>query len=168
LTNSSSPRSSLSAQPAADDVTEAEHPALARVYREHGGAVYGIARYLCGPELAGEVTRRVFVRWWRDSGATDVSPRLLRTALLTLTHQHAREARPRHQEAAVRDGGPGTGAVGCLPEIERDAIAVALLGQCSYREAAAILGQPEESVRSRMRAGLRRLHPLGGADLNRW
>jgi DNA-directed RNA polymerase specialized sigma24 family protein len=148
-------------------VVDGEHRALARVYRDHGGAVYSMARYLCGPELAGEVTHRVFVRWWRDGGAVDVAPRLLRTALLTLAHQHARELLPPHAHGGERPAGPGIGPVEHLPEIERDAIATTMLGQCSYRETAAILGQSEESVRFRMRAGLRRLHPLGGADLNR-
>jgi DNA-directed RNA polymerase specialized sigma24 family protein len=149
-------------------VADGDHPTLARVYRDHGGAVYGMARYLCGSEVAGEVTHRVFVHWWRDSGEADVPPRLLRTALLTLAHQHARDLMPPSADRARGSAGPGIGAVEHLPEIERDAIATALLGQCSYRETAAILGQPEERVRSRMRAGLRRLHPLAGADFNRW
>jgi DNA-directed RNA polymerase specialized sigma24 family protein len=140
---------------------------LALVYRDHAGAIYALARYLCGPELGAEVTHRVFVAWWRDDGAIDVSPGALRTALLTLVHQHARELLPQHPPGPTGPAAtPGIGAVEHLPEIERDAIVTALLGQCSYRDAAAILGQPVDSVRSRIRTGLRRLHPLAGADLN--
>jgi DNA-directed RNA polymerase specialized sigma24 family protein len=148
-------------------VADGDHPTLARAYRDHSGAVYGTARYLCGPDLAGEVTHRVFVHWWRDSGDADVAPRLLRTTLLTLAHQHARHLRPLLPDGVKRSAGWGIGAVERLPETERDAIATAVLGKCSYREAAAILGQPPESVRSRIRAGLRRLHPLAGSDLDR-
>jgi RNA polymerase sigma-70 factor (ECF subfamily) len=167
LSNRSSPRSSPPAAPAAD-VADCDRPALALVYRDHAGAIYALARYLCGPELGAEVTQRVFVAWWRDSGATDVSPRALRTALLTLAHQHARDLLPERRPGPARPAaGPGIGAVEHLPETERDAIATALLGQCSYQDAAAILGQPVASVRSRIRAGLHRLHPLAGADLHR-
>jgi RNA polymerase sigma-70 factor (ECF subfamily) len=167
LSNGSSPRTSPAETPESV-AAGGDHPALALVYRDHAGAIYALARYLCGPELGAEVTHRVFVAWWRDSGAIDVTPRALRTALLTLVHQHARDLPPRQRPGPERpDAGPGIGAVVDLPEIERDAIATALLGQCSYRDAAAILGQPVDSVRSRIRAGLHRLHPLAGADLNR-
>jgi DNA-directed RNA polymerase specialized sigma24 family protein len=162
LNNGSPPGSSPPAEPSAGPV-ERDRPALAVVYRDHAGAIYALARYLCGAELGAEVTHRVFVAWWRDGAAIDVSPRSLRTTLLTLAHQHARDLLPQQRPAA----GSGIGGVEHLPEIERDAIATALLGQCSYRDAAAILGQPVDSVRSRIRAGLHRLHPIAGADLNR-
>jgi RNA polymerase sigma-70 factor (ECF subfamily) len=168
LSNGSSPRSSRPTEQTDDAIARGDHPALAIVYRDHAGAIYALARYLCGPELGAEVTHRVFVAWWRDSGTIDVSPRSLRTALLTLAHRHARELLLQERPGVRRPAaGPGIGAVEHLPEIERDAIATALLGQCSYRDAAAILGQPEDSVRSRIRAGLRRLHPLADADVNR-
>ena len=172
MSNGSPPRSSPAETPGTPEpaagVAGSDHPVLALVYREHAGAIYALARYLCGPELGAEVTHRTFVAWWRGSGAIDVTPTALRTALLTLVHQHARDLLPPERPGPQRPtSGPGIGAAGHLPEIERDAIATALLGQCSYRDAAAILGQPVDSVRSRIRAGLRRLHPLAGADLNR-
>ncbi len=40
--------------------------ALAEVYRRHGGAVYGLARRVLGPDgRAEEVTQDVFVDLWR-------------------------------------------------------------------------------------------------------
>jgi DNA-directed RNA polymerase specialized sigma24 family protein len=140
-----------------------DHPALALVYRDHAGAVFGLAQYLCGPELAEDVTHSVFVRWWRDSGSVDVPPRSLRITLLALAYEHALDLVP---AMSRRPAGPGMLAVEHLPEIERDAIATAVLGQCSYQDAAAILGQTEESVRARILAGLRRLHRRADADLN--
>jgi len=44
-----------------------------------------------------------------------------------------------------------------LPSNERDAIILAYFGGCTYRTAAARLGQPEGTIKSRIRTGLRRL-----------
>lgn len=43
--------------------------AFERVYREHVGRVFGLARRMIGPEEAGEVTQDVFVRAWERLGS---------------------------------------------------------------------------------------------------
>ena len=48
-------------------------------------------------------------------------------------------------------------AISSLPLVEREALAVAFYGQCTYNQTAVILGQPEGTIKSRIRAGLRRL-----------
>jgi len=54
------------------------------------------------------------------------------------------------------------GALDTLPPREKEAIVTAFYGACTYREAAAVLNQSEGTVKSRIRAGLRRL----AADLD--
>jgi RNA polymerase sigma-70 factor (ECF subfamily) len=48
-------------------------------------------------------------------------------------------------------------AVSALPEDERQAIQLAYFGGHTYREVADLLRQPEGTVKSRIRSGLRRM-----------
>ncbi|MGI8685386.1 MAG: sigma factor-like helix-turn-helix DNA-binding protein [Acidimicrobiales bacterium] len=47
-----------------------------------------------------------------------------------------------------------------MPPGEKDAVVTAFYGECSYRQAAIVLGEPEGTITSQIRAGLRRLAPL--------
>jgi RNA polymerase sigma-70 factor (ECF subfamily) len=158
--------------------------ALAEVFRRHSGAVHGLARRLLGSTtLADEVTQEVFLALWRQPEAFDVGKALLRTMLLTKTHSRAvdliraEEARRAREERTASDrAGAGYDlehyvwdlavaeqvktAVGTLPDTERKAIELAYFDGRSYRDVAALLGEPEGTVKSRIRSGLRRLRDL--------
>lgn len=160
--------------------------ALAEAYRRHAGAVYALARrLLADPTLAEEVVQEVFLRLWDHADRFDPERGSLRSFLLAGCHgrsvdlirsessRRARESREHRERAesgydiehevvdlvvadSVRD------ALRQLPADERDAIQLAYFGGHTYREVAAELGQPEGTVKSRIRAGLRRLR----TDLN--
>lgn len=155
--------------------------ALAEVYRRHGGAVHGLARRVVGSDaLAEDVTQDVFVDLWKRPERFDPARGALRTFLLTSAHgkavdivrseasRRAREEKTAREtvvagydldryawDLAVAD--KVKVAVESLPGGERKAIELAYFDGRTYREVAEILGEPEGTIKSRIRSGLRRL-----------
>ncbi len=155
--------------------------ALAEAYRRHGGAVVGLARRVTGDATEAEdVAQDVFVRLWDHPDRFDASRGSLRTYLLTMAHSRAvdtvrsKSARwDRERRDAVSTAGAGydvdlevwdlaladqvAQAMAALPDDERRAIELAYFGSHTYREVARLLAQPEGTVKSRIRSGLRRM-----------
>ena len=155
--------------------------ALAELYRRHGGAVYGLAkRVLANPTEAEDVVQEVFVRLWNQPDRFDPARGSLRSFLLTQAHGRAVDAvrassarRTREARDALRTAEGGydidhelwdlavadhvARAMGHLPDDERRAIELAYFDGYTYREVAALLKQPEGTVKSRIRNGMRRM-----------
>jgi RNA polymerase sigma-70 factor (ECF subfamily) len=155
-------------------------PALAETYRRHGGAVRSLVQRVVGSDfLADEVTQDVFLRLWREPEQFDATRSGLRTYLVAIAHHRAVDLVRSEAARAAREqrAAPGDGnvydvehhawdlavaeqvrvALEGLPEGERDAIQLAYFEGRTYREVAALLGEPEGTVKSRIRAGLRRM-----------
>jgi len=153
-------------------------------YNEYRLLVYRRACCLCGPALADDVTQEVFARLWLHPEEFDPTRGSLRTFLLMRCYGSAIDAvrsqgrRRSSQERSHRlDRSPDAlavdagllhdelaevlaGGIETLPFHEREAIRMAFYGRCTYQQAAALLGQPEGTVKSRIRTGLRRLHAV--------
>jgi RNA polymerase sigma-70 factor (ECF subfamily) len=155
--------------------------ALAEVYRRHAGAVFGLANRLLGARtLAEEVTQEIFLRLWNVPERFDPDRGTLRAMLLSWTHgksvdllrsdqsRRRREERNAHVvaeaghdieneaiELAIAD--QVVRALGALRVEEREAITLAYYRGLTYREVAIELDQPEGTVKSRIRSGLRTL-----------
>jgi RNA polymerase sigma-70 factor, ECF subfamily len=162
--------------------------ALAEVYRRHSGSVLALSLHLLrNRALAEDVAQEVFVRLWRYPDKFDAERGSLRSYLLAQTHGRAvdmlrsEESRRRREsrEAAwtfVTELSPESEVEGLavdeevrravreLPDSERQAIILAYFGGKTYRQVAQVLGVPEGTIKSRIRAGLQRLR-LGLADV---
>ena len=164
--------------------------ALAEAYRRHGGAVFGLAkRVLNNPTDAEDVTQEVFLRLWNQPDRFDPARGSLRSFLLAQAHARAVDAvrssssrRAREARDAVRTAESPydmqrevwdlavadqvSSALGELPEEERRAIELAYFDGHTYREVAQLLDQPEGTVKSRIRNGMRRMRAvLADADV---
>ncbi|MFZ0251209.1 MAG: sigma-70 family RNA polymerase sigma factor [Acidimicrobiales bacterium] len=158
--------------------------ALAEAYRRHGGAVFGLAkRVLNNPTDAEDVTQEVFLRLWNQPDRFDPARGSLRSFLLAQAHGRAVDAvrsassrRQREARDAFRTAEAGydmqrevwdmavadqvSTAMGELPEEERRAIELAYFNGHTYREVAELLDQPEGTVKSRIRNGMRRMRAV--------
>jgi RNA polymerase sigma-70 factor (ECF subfamily) len=155
--------------------------ALAEVYRRHAGAVYALARRVTNASsVAEEVVQEVLLKLWSQPERFDADRGSLRSFLLTQAHSRAvdiarsdssRRRREETDNARTAKAGYDVehevwdiamaeqvkGAMSALPVDERNAIELAYFGGHSYRDVARILDQPEGTVKSRIRSGLRRL-----------
>ena len=165
-------------------------PALAEIYRRHGGPVLRLAQRVLHDERAAEdVAQDVFLGLWNQPERFDAERGTLRSFLLMKAHgravdqlraERARRDRDERQHQAtpvdqydlereVWDMAVAErvqAAMATLSEGERNAIGMAYFSGHSYREVAELLGQPEGTVKSRIRNGLRTLRThLSDADL---
>jgi RNA polymerase sigma-70 factor, ECF subfamily len=159
-----------------------DESALREVYREHAAAVLGLAtRVLGNAAHAEDVAQDVFVRLWEQPERFDPSRGRLRSFLLAMTHSRAVErlrtedSQRRRIEAAGRQpvdtdafdptrsvadresGRAVRRALAELPHEQRTAIELAYFGGLSYRDVAVALAEPEGTVRTRIRAGMRKM-----------
>ena len=162
-----------------DRVIARDESALESVYQKYGGAVHLVARKVLRNEsLAEDVVQDVFVTFWNSPSGFDPDRGSLRTYLVTIAHRRAIDvvrseaARTRREEASpveerVNDIDDEVwarsqseivrNAVAQLGEDERDAISLAYFKGLTYVEVAKALAQPEGTVKSRIRSGMRKL-----------
>jgi len=164
--------------------------ALAEAYRRHGGAVFALARrVLSDLTTAEEVVQEVFLRLWTAPDKFDPDRGSLRSYLLAQTHGRSVDLlrsdtsrRRREEREALQTAEAGYDlehevwdltvadkvkeVVAGLPAPERRAIELAYFGGHTYREVASLLGEPEGTVKSRIRVGLQRMRvALEASDL---
>jgi RNA polymerase sigma-70 factor (ECF subfamily) len=164
--------------------------AMAEVVRRHREPVVAFARRLVGDHArAEEIGQEVFVRLWERADRFDPQRGVLRAFLLAMAHGRALDvvrsdvARHRREErdvVGVRSSGRGAddqvvarsvaeavrNALSLIPESERRAVQLAYFDGQSYRAVASTLGEPEGTVKSRIRSGLARLRTaLADQDL---
>jgi RNA polymerase sigma-70 factor, ECF subfamily len=158
-----------------------QQAALAEAYRRHAGACFGLAKRLLNDHArAEEIVQEVFVRLWNEPNRYDPERGTLRSFLLAHTHGRSvdmirsdvsRRTREEREAREQADGGYDLAhevwdlalaghvrdAMAALHPGERTAIELAYFGGLTYKEAAVQLGEPEGTVKSRIRSGLKKL-----------
>lgn len=158
-----------------------QQEALAEVYRRHAGAVFGLSKRILGEQAkAEEVVQEVFLRLWNQPDRFDPARGTLRSFLLAQAHSRSVDilrsdaSRRRREERDVRQLAEADydldravwdmalaehvrAAMQRLHPTERISVELAYFGGRTYREVAAELGEPEGTVKSRIRSGLKRL-----------
>lgn len=162
-------------------VSRYDQGALAQVYERHGTAVFGLAmRVLRDRALAEDVVQTVFMKFWDQPDRFDPDRGTLRSFLLANTHGRTidllraeNSRRQREERAEARDPAPDYDlerevvalanaervreALGNLMENERRAIELAYFSGRTYQEVALVLDEPEGTVKSRIRSGLKKM-----------
>ncbi|MDQ3640655.1 MAG: sigma-70 family RNA polymerase sigma factor [Actinomycetota bacterium] len=154
--------------------------ALEEAFRRHAIHVADTVRRLAGRYYVDDVVQEVFLSLWRAPERFRPERGSLGRYLVMLTHgktidavrtDGARHRRHRDHGLQSRPQNPGIEdevvadvsaealrtALRGLPLAERVAIELAFFGGFTYREVAAELGEPEGTIKSRIRSGLRRL-----------
>lgn len=161
------------------DISDRQPGALAEVYDRHGVRLYNLTRRLCGDDYGEGVVQDVLMGLWERPEQFDPDRGSLRAYLTVATcsraidvlrsaasrrdREHAVEAARQRSPYGRTDPPPDAGtwsAVALLPVDEREPIALAFLFGFTYREVASRLDLPEDTVKGRIRTGLRRLHKL--------
>jgi RNA polymerase sigma-70 factor, ECF subfamily len=163
-----------------------DHLALALVYDQHAGLVYGLARRVTRDDhLAQDVTQEVFAYLWELPDRVDLSRGSLRSYLAVVAHRRAvdevrRTARRSRTESAhagpeLEDGPEDdvvdamarewgrqrlAGVLAQLPDDQRAAVGLAYYEGQTYTQVARTLGIPEGTAKSRLRLALARLRVL--------
>jgi RNA polymerase sigma-70 factor (ECF subfamily) len=158
---------------------------LAEVLDRYAGRALALARRIVADDaLAEDVVQEALLAYWRRPSAYDPARGAFGPWLLALVHHKAVDAvrretaQQRIAAAAVRGAvlqpasapdtadlvadrttaGSVRSAVTALPPAQRDAILLAYWGGLTQREIAQHTGTPLGTVKTRMLAGMRRLH----------
>lgn len=167
--------------------------ALAEAYRRHAGTVFSLSLRVTGDRvLAQDVVQDIFLHLWNEPERFDSQRGSLRAYLLAHTHgrsvdmlraevsRRRREERHAQQTPSFTEDVEGQvweaalaghvhQALSALSHDEREAIRLAYFGGHTYREVAALLDEPEGTIKSRIRSGLRRLRDaLSEAGIGAW
>jgi RNA polymerase sigma-70 factor (ECF subfamily) len=157
---------------------------LDELYRRHAAAVYGLAwRVLKSASEAEDITQEVFLRLWRQPDRFDPARGTLRSFLLTQAHARAVDAIRTLNARRLREAGDAcpranaeydlfheywelnrvgyvARALQEIPAEERRAIELAFFDGHTYVEVAELLQQPEGTIKSRIRSGMRRMRDV--------
>ena len=161
------------------------------VFDRHAGPAYSLAYRMCGSRaLAEDIVQEAFLSLWRSGTGYDRARGSVRSWVLSAVHNRAVDALRRKGAKSGRDvsdegiaerlSAPDStdvqveqrdqarrvrGALGTLPDDQRQVIELAYFGGLSHTQIAEMLDLPPGTVKGRMRLGLSKMRSsLGEAE----
>ena len=161
------------------------------VFDRHAGPAYSLAYRMCGSRaLAEDIVQEAFLSLWRSGTGYDRARGSVRSWVLSAVHNRAVDALRRKGTKSGRDvsdegiaerlSAPDStdvqveerdqarrvrGALGTLPDDQRQVIELAYFGGLSHTQIAEMLDLPPGTVKGRMRLGLSKMRSaLGEAE----
>ena len=170
---------------------EGDAAAFEVIYDRHAAAAFSLACRICGDSGAAEdVVQDAFLSAWRCRDRYDPARGQVRSWLLRIVHNSAidrvrrsgvherrrasaegiedRLEAPDRTDEEVAQRAEATevrGALGTLPEEQRQVIELAYFDGLTHTQIAAKLGQPVGTIKGRMRLGLLKLHTQLSGEL---
>ena len=170
-------------------MADGDEATFTRIYREHADSIYAYLRYhLADPAMAEDVTAQVFLEAWRQRETVVIDPELgWAPWLFGVARNLVRVSSRTHARHALVDTAADSPAWGVvpdpavshaerderhrvlqatltatrqLPDADREVIELCVIGSLTPKQAAAALGQPAPTVRSRLTRARRRLRAL--------
>jgi RNA polymerase sigma factor (sigma-70 family) len=158
---------------------------LAELCDQYAARAWSLAHRIVGDDrLAEDVVQEALLAYWRNPAAYDGTRGTFASWFLALVHHKAvdavrrEESHRRRADAAAELAGPETvpdvaetvadritdlrvrAALEELPAVQREALVLAYWGGFTQREIAERTGAPLGTVKTRMFAGMRRLHEV--------
>jgi len=168
-------------------VAKGDEAAFEAVCVRVAAIVFGVARrVLRDPGLAEEVSQEVLLELWRCASRFRPGRGSAIAWVTTIAHRRAVDRVRSERRSAEREQRAGSHSIaydevvemvearldrervrrclGSLTELQRESVTLAYYGGYTFQEAAALLGVPEGTVKTRMRDGLIRLRDCMGAE----
>jgi len=172
-------------------VHDGEVQAFEVIFDRHAGVGFSLAYRMCGRRaMADDIVQEAFLSLWRSGTGYDRSRGSVRSWVLSAVHNRAVDALRRKGAKSGRDvsdegiaerlRAPDStdvqveerdqarrvrGALGTLPDDQRQVIELAYFGGLSHTQIAEVLDLPPGTVKGRMRLGLSKMRSaLGEAE----
>jgi RNA polymerase sigma-70 factor (ECF subfamily) len=160
-----------------------DEAALRELHHRYAALVFTVAARFVGSARAEEIVQDVFVTLWTKHGSFDTARGAFKPWLVQITRRRALNAvRGAKAEGSHDDAELGRleadtlapdearwmahrqavlrAAVEALPEAQRKALSLAFFDELTHEQIARILGAPVGTIKTRIRAGLKRLAPV--------